>query len=136
MRLIGFDAGTKRIGIAVSDESLTIATGVGFIENNEGLPAKLEELKEEYGTNHAVVGKPLNMNGTENPKTTFATELVGKLESSGFEVKMWDERLTSVQAERILIKADVKRKKRKKKIDQVAAAIMLQNYLDYLKARK
>lgn len=135
MRIMAFDVGSKRIGIAVSDETQTIATPLGYVENNESLIEKILNYINEYNPEKIVVGNPVNMNGSINQKNTFVLEFIEKLKKIQKEenIVLWDERLSSIQAEKILIKGDVSRKERKKLMDKVAAAIVLQNYLDYLK---
>jgi len=135
MRIMAFDVGSKRIGIAVSDESKTIATPLGYVENNESLIEKILSYINEYNPEKIVVGNPVNMDGSINQRNTFVLDFIEKLKIIQKEenIILWDERLSSVQAEKILIKGDVRRKERKKLIDKVAAAIVLQNYLDYLK---
>jgi putative Holliday junction resolvase len=137
VRILAFDAGTKRIGVAVSDPSLTFATGVGYVENNEKLPDELKKLMEEYKPEKIVIGKPLNMDGSKNQKSTFVEEFIEKLKpvSLETEIVMWDERLTSMQANKMLIAGNVRRDKRKELVDKVAAVLILQNYLDFLKMR-
>ncbi len=138
MRILGFDVGTKRIGVAVSDETKTIATGIKYIENNENVILEIEKYIKEYSPEKIVVGNPVNMDGTLNQKNQFVVEFIQKLKSIFDEknIILWDERLSTMQAEKILIKGDVRRKDRKKLLDKVAAAIVLQNYLDYLKFKK
>ena len=135
MRIISFDAGSKRIGVAVSDESQTIATGVGYIDNDDKLDESIAKLMREYKPIKIVIGNPINMDGSKNNKKDFVDSLVVKLKDAipGEELVMWDERLTTMQAERVLIKGNVRRKDRKKHVDKLAAALTLQNYLDYLK---
>ncbi len=138
MRILGFDVGTKRIGIAVSDETKTIATGIKYIENNESVILEVEKYIKEYSPETIIVGNPVNMDGTVNTQNQFVVEFIQKLKNIFNEKKivLWDERLSTMQAEKILIKGDVRRKDRKKFLDKVAAAIVLQNYLDYLKFKK
>ncbi len=138
MRILGFDVGTKRIGVAVSDETKTIATGINYIENNENIIGELERYIKEYSPEIIVVGNPKNMDGTINSKNQFVGDFLEKLKNIFDESKivLWDERLSSIQAERVLIKGDVRRKDRKKIMDKISAAIILQNYLDYLKLKK
>ncbi len=135
---MAFDSGTKRIGVAASDETALIAAGIGFIEVNENTDNELKKIVEEKKPGRLVVGRPLNMNGTNNPKTAFANELAEKLKAlfPEMEIVMWDERLTSVQANKMLISGGMRRDKRKETVDKVAAALILQNYLDFLKMRE
>ena len=137
MRVLGLDIGTKRIGLAISDELGVIARGLLTVERKEGedIFERLKEVgcKEEVG--EIVVGLPLNMDGSAGPKakeaTAFAETLKEKLK---LPVKMWDERLTTVEAERLMIEGDTSRYKRKRKIDKLAAQLILQSYLNSKKA--
>jgi putative Holliday junction resolvase len=133
MRIMGLDVGDRTIGVAVSDEMGWTAQGVETIrrQSNEKDFARLKTLIEEYQVSEIVVGLPKNMNGTIGPRgescQAFA-EMVAKRTS--LPVKLWDERLTTMAAERMLIAADVSRQKRKKVIDKMAATLILQGYLD------
>lgn len=138
MRIIGLDLGTKTLGIAVSDATGMIATGIKtihFEENNPELAIpELEEIIKEYGAELLVLGLPKNMNNTigfaAERSITFKKIIEEKL---GIKVDFQDERLTSVTANNVLLSADVSRKKRKEKVDTMAATIILQNYLDIKK---
>ena len=135
MKIIAFDAGTKRIGVAVGDETMRIASPVGFIDNNPTLVSSVQKLFEMYAPEMVVIGNPLNMDGSKNPKTNFADDLavIIKATAPEKEIIMWDERLSSAQAGELLIKHDVSRGKRRKTVDKIAAAIILQSYLDRAK---
>jgi putative holliday junction resolvase len=138
MRILAFDPGTKRIGVAVSDETMLIATPVGFIKNNDRLEFEIKALAEKYNPAQIVIGKPVHMDGTPSRQTAFAdefTEAVKKALPSA-EIVLRDERLTSVEAEGLLIQGDVSRKKRKQLVDKVAAGLILQGYLDFLRQKK
>ena len=130
-RIMGLDVGDKTIGVAVSDLMGLTAQGVKTI----GKKKDIEELKaiiKEKQVNKIVSGLPKNMNGTLGPqgeKVIKFCELV-KAET-GIDVEFWDERLSTVAAERSLLEADVSRQKRKKVIDMLAAVIILQGYLDF-----
>lgn len=130
---MGLDFGTKRIGIAMSDELLLTAQGINSLERKT-LKSDLEEiskLAQEDSAEEIVVGLPLNMNGTYSAKTKEVIDFVYELSKVvKVPVKTWDERLTSIQAERVLLDADVSRAKRKKVTDKLAAQIILQSYLD------
>ncbi len=134
MRYLGIDFGTKRLGVAISDETGTIAGKYGTIDS-KGLKNDLERLKsiiEKEGIQKVVVGYPRNMDGSSGATAQKVEAFVSGLESLvDIPVETWDERLSSISAEKLLIKGDVRRKKRRKVIDQVAAVIILQNYLDY-----
>jgi putative Holliday junction resolvase len=135
MRILGLDHGTKRIGVAVSDEMKMIATPLEYIEA-EPFADFLERLKEIIRAREVeliVIGLPRNMDGSYGPAALKVREFVAVLKDAIVTpIRTWDERLTSVQANRFLIEADVRRSKRKEKVDQTAAAILLQSYLDSL----
>lgn len=136
MRIMGLDVGSKTVGVAVSDPLGFTAQGIEIIGINEeeeeyGLE-RLAELISEYKVDKFVVGLPKNMNNSEGPRVE-ASKFYGDLikERFGFPVDYQDERLTTVQAERMLVEqADISRGKRKKVIDKLAAQLILQNYLD------
>lgn len=135
MRAMGLDVGSKTIGVAVSDPFGWTAQGIEIIKINEekkefGLK-RLTDLVNEYEVDRFIVGLPKNMNGTIGPRAE-ASILFGKMleETFGLPVIMQDERLTTVQAERMLIEeGNASRSKRKKVIDKLAAVMILQNYL-------
>jgi putative Holliday junction resolvase len=133
MRIMELDYGDKTIGVAVSDEFGWTAQGIEVIRRTtlEKDLLRLRELARQYEVNEIVVGLPKNMNGTIGPRgemcIAFGETVEGEL---SVPIRMWDERLTTVSAERTLIEADVSRKKRKQVIDKMAAALILQNYLD------
>jgi len=133
MRVLAIDHGTKRMGIAISDPSGIIAQPLEFIPA-EPFPAFLERLKElivEKEVEMLLVGMPRNMDGSYGPAAAKVQEFVAVLkETIAIPVKTWDERLTSAQANRMLVQADVRRKDRKEKVDKAAAAILLQSFLD------
>ncbi|MBQ0138511.1 MAG: Holliday junction resolvase RuvX [Kurthia sp.] len=135
MRSMGLDVGSKTIGVAVSDAFGWTAQGVETIkidEENEvfGIE-RIKELVKQYEVNEFVVGFPKNMNNTVGPRGEASQNYAKLLEDEfGFPVTLWDERLTTMAAERILIEADVRRKNRKKVIDKMAASMILQGYLD------
>ncbi|HWO74749.1 MAG TPA: Holliday junction resolvase RuvX [Bacillus sp. (in: firmicutes)] len=135
MRILGLDVGSKTVGVAVSDELGWTAQGLETIPINEetgefGLE-RLDKLMKEYGVTKVVVGLPKNMNGTIGPRGEASQAFASKIEKRfGVPVVLWDERLTTMAAERVLLEADVSRKKRKKVIDKMAAHFILQSYLD------
>jgi putative holliday junction resolvase len=135
MRILALDHGTKRIGVAVSDEMKMIASPLEYIEA-EPFAKFLERLKEivrDKEVELIVVGLPRNMDGSYGPAALKVREFVAVLQDAIVTpIRTWDERLTSVQANRFLIEADVRRSKRKEKVDKTAAAILLQSYLDSL----
>ena len=133
LRSMGLDYGDKTIGVAVSDPMGWTAQSKGVIRR-KNLTDDLKELKdyiEEYTIKEIVVGLPKNMNGTLGKRAEKTKEFVNFLKKRlEIPIIMWDERLTTYQAEGILLEADLSRNKRKKVIDQLAAAIILQSYLD------
>jgi putative Holliday junction resolvase len=133
MRVLAIDHGTKRMGIAVSDELGMIAHPLEFVlaEPFDKFLARLKELIQEKQVELLLVGMPRNMDGSYGPAALKVQEFVTVLkEAVAIPIKTWDERLTSAQANRFLIQADVRREKRKEKVDKMAAAILLQSYLD------
>lgn len=132
-RLLGLDVGDKTIGVAVSDELGWTAQGVETIkrQSKEKDFARLQELIAQYQVGAIVVGLPKNMNGTIGPRAELCQSFGKQLqEKTSLPVHMWDERLTTMAAERMLISADVSRQKRKTVIDKMAATLILQGYLD------
>ncbi len=133
MRILGLDVGTRRIGMAVSDELLITAQGLDSLER-ETLDKDIATIRgvvEEYGVTEIVAGLPINMDGTHSAKTKEVIEFLDSLmEKVRVPLKTWDERLTSIQAEKALLEADVSRAKRKHLSDRLAAQIILQSYLD------
>lgn len=135
MRAMGLDVGTKTVGVAVSDALGWTAQGIETIkideENGEFGLARVGELVKEYRVTEFVVGFPKNMNNTVGPRGEASIAYKEKLEEEfSLPVTLWDERLTTMAAERVLIEADVRRKNRKKVIDKMAAVMILQGYLD------
>jgi putative holliday junction resolvase len=135
MRILAIDHGSKRIGIAVSDELKMIAQPLEFIPAAP-FPAFLERLNElinEKEVELILIGMPRNMDGSYGPAAQKVQDFVEALKGLvSVPVKLWDERLTSAQANRVLIQGNVRRDKRKEKVDAMAAAILLQSYLDGL----
>ena len=135
MKIMGLDVGTKTVGVAISDALGWTAQGIETVKIDEeagdfGIE-RIKSLVKEYAVTEFVVGYPKNMNNTVGPRGE-ASENYKKLleETFGLPVKLWDERLTTMAAERMLIEADVSRKKRKQVIDKMAAVMILQGYLD------
>ena len=133
MRILAIDHGTVRMGIAISDELKVIAQPLEFIPA-QPFAAFLDRLKELLRLNEVeliLVGMPRNMDGSYGPAAQKARDFITALQAAvNVPIKTWDERLTSVQANRYLIQAGTRRQKRKEKVDQTAAAILLQSYLD------
>lgn len=135
MRILALDHGTKRIGVAVSDETKTIAQPLEYIpaEPFADLLARLKQLIREREIDLILIGLPRNMNGSYGPAALKVQAFTAALQNAvTVPIKMVDERLTSAQANRVLIQGNVRRKQRKEKVDQMAAAILLQTYLDGL----
>ena len=139
MRIMALDVGSRTIGIACSDALLMTAQGIETIRRTslENDFNRLRELISEYEVHELVVGMPKNMNGTKGDRAEKTEEFVEKMKAViDLPVTFWDERLSTVMAERQLIAADVRRKKRKGIIDKMAAVVILQGYLDRLQFSK
>jgi putative Holliday junction resolvase len=135
MRILALDHGTRRIGLAISDETAVIARPLQFLaaEPRADFLRRLQEIIDSRQVGEIVVGLPRNMNGTYGPAAEQVRAFVAVLEKVlTISVKTWDERLTTVQASRMLIETGVRREKRKERVDEIAAAILLQSYLDSL----
>ena len=138
MRILGLDYGSKTVGVAVSDPLGFTAQGVEIIrrksENKMRQPlARIEELIAQYQVEEIVLGLPKNMNNTLGDRAEKSLELKETLERrTGLPVVMWDERLTTVSANRVLMETGVRRENRKEHVDEIAAVFILQGYLDYL----
>lgn len=133
MRIMSLDVGSRTIGIACSDALYLTAQGIETIRRTSLANdfKRLQELISEYEVEELVVGMPKNMNGTKGDRAAKTEEFVAKMqEVISTPVTFWDERLSTVMAERSLIEADVSRKKRKGVIDKMAAVVILQGYLD------
>ena len=135
MRYLGLDLGSKTLGIAISDYSNTIASVVKTIrfsdEDYQSLIEPLGNIVKEIDIQKIVLGYPLNMNGTVGMRAEICLDFKKMIEEQlNVSVDMEDERLTSVISNQILIEADLSRKKRKKKVDGLAAQLILQSYLD------
>lgn len=139
MRIMGLDFGSKTIGVAISDPLGVTAQGIETIVRKSQNKlrqslARIEALIEEYGVEEIVLGFPKNMNNTEGERCEKTLEFKEMLERrSGLNVTLWDERLTTVEAERVLIEGDVRREHRKEHVDRLAAVLILQGYLDSIK---
>lgn len=135
---MGLDYGSKTVGVAISDPLGITAQGIETIERKEENKlrqtlARIEALVKEYEVEKIVLGFPKNMNNTIGERAEKSLELKEKLERRiGIPVIMWDERLTTVEAERTLIESKVRRENRKKYVDKIAAVFILQGYLDSL----
>ena len=137
MRIMGLDFGSKTVGVAVSDELLLTAQGLEIIRRKEENKqrqtlARIEELIVEYDVTEIVLGYPKNMNDTLGDRVQKTEEFKEKLERrTGLPVVLWDERLTTVAADKLMMEAGIRRENRKDYVDQIAASFILQGYLDY-----
>lgn len=132
-RILALDVGEKRIGVAVSDALNTIAQGIETIKriDTKSVVEKIKGLIKEYGLSKIVVGIPLNMNGTKGTSARSVEGFIRLIQAEiDLSIETVDERLTTAQGERILLEADISRKKRKRSIDKIAAQLILQSYLD------
>ena len=138
MRILGLDYGTKTVGVAVSDELLITAQGVGIVRRKAPTKlrqtlARIEELVNEYNAEKIVLGYPKNMNNTEGERCERTKEFKELLEKrTGLEVVLWDERLTTVSADNAMMEMGIRRENRKEYVDEIAAIFILQGYLDFL----
>lgn len=136
MRIMGLDLGSKTVGVAISDPLLITARGIEIIRRKEENKlrqtlARIEALIEEYGVDTIVLGLPKNMNDTLGERAQLSLEFKEKLERrTGLPVVMWDERLTTVAADKAMMEAGIRREKRKDYVDKIAACLILQGYLD------
>ena len=136
MRIMGLDFGSKTVGVAVSDPLYITAQGVEIIRREQENKlrktlARIEELVKEYEVEEIVLGLPKNMNNSIGERAEKTLEFKAMLERrKGLNVVMWDERLTTVAADKTMMEAGVRRENRKKYVDQIAATFILQGYLD------
>ena len=142
MRVMGLDSGSKTVGVAISDPLGLTAQGIETITRKQESKlrktlARIEALIEEYGVERLVLGFPKHMNNDEGERARKSLEFAEMLKRrTNLEVVMWDERLTTVEAERTLMETGVRREDRKKYVDTIAAVFILQGYLDYLSMKK
>jgi len=139
VRILALDVGEKRIGLAVSDPLGITAQGLGVLtrKNRQADLEQLLEVARKWQVQKIVVGLPRHMDGrlgSQAPQILELAETLGK--TLGVEVVTWEERLTTVEAERVLLQADVSRKRRRQVVDQLAAVLILQNYLDHLQQHR
>lgn len=136
MRIMGLDFGSKTVGVAISDPLLITAQGIEIIRRKEENKlrqtlARIEELIVEYGVEEIVLGYPKNMNNTEGVRVELTKEFQDKLERrTGLPVYLWDERLTTVAADKAMMEAGIRREERKEHVDRITACFILQGYLD------
>ncbi len=139
---MGLDFGSRTVGVAISDELLLTAQGIEIIERKEENKlrrtlARIEELIVEYGVEEIVLGLPKNMNNSLGERASLSMEFREKLERrTGLPVTMWDERLTTVAADKAMMEAGIRREHRKEHVDKIAACFILQGYLDYRKNKE
>ena len=139
---MGLDFGSKTVGVAISDPLLITAQGIEIIRRKEENKlrqtlARIEELIVEYGVTEIVLGLPKNMNDTEGPRAELSREFKDRLERrTGLRVTMWDERLTTVEADEIMKEAGIRRENRKEYVDMIAAQLILEGYLEYGRNKK
>lgn len=142
MRIIGLDFGSRTVGVAVSDELLITAQGIEIVRRKSENKlrqtlARIEELIKEYNVEKIVLGFPKNMNNSEGERCEKTLEFKEMLERrTGLTVELWDERLTTVAADNLMMEAGIRRENRKEYVDQIAASFILQGYLDYLQNEK
>lgn len=142
MRKMGLDFGSKTVGVAVSDPLLITAQGVEIVRRKSENKlrqtlARIEELIVEYEVDELVLGLPKNMNDTLGERAEKTQEFKDMLERrTGLSVQLWDERLTTVAADKAMIEAGIRREERKEHVDRIAAVFILQGYLDYLKNKE
>ena len=136
MRIMGLDFGSKTVGVAISDPLLITAQGIEIIRRKEENKlrqtlARIEELIVEYGVEEIVLGYPKNMNNTEGVRVELTKEFQDKLERrTGLPVYLWDERLTTVAADKAMMEAGIRREERKEHVDRIAACFISHGYLD------
>lgn len=138
MRTLAVDPGTKRVGIAISDPTGTIAQALATVaaQPDDTLVSRLADLARASEAGRIIVGLPLRMDGSNGPEAAAARDLATRLrKASGLPVELVDERLTSVAAERSLIEGGMRREKRRVSVDRVAATLLLQSHLDKKRGR-
>ena len=139
MRILGLDYGSKTVGVAISDPLLITAQGLEIIRReSEGKIRKtyqrIEELCKEYEVEKIVIGNPKNMNGTEGDRVQKTLEFSDAISRrTGLPVILWDERLTTVSADKVMIESKIRRENRKDYVDEIAAMLILQNYLESIR---
>lgn len=142
MRIMGLDFGAKTVGVAISDPMLVTAQGIEIIRRKDENKlrqtlARIEELILEYQVEEIVLGLPKNMNDTLGDRAELTLEFKDKLERrTGLPVHMWDERLTTVAADKAMMEAGIRRENRKEHVDKIAAVFILQGFLDFRALKK
>ena len=138
LRLLGLDVGDRRIGVAVSDPTGSLASPVEVYRRRD-VPSDVRhvvELLDEYEATGVVVGLPKNMNGTEGPQAEKTRDFANALTRQGISVSLWDERLSTVEATRRMVEQRHKKRGIQERIDSEAAALILQTYLDHVRLRR
>lgn len=139
MRILGLDYGTKTVGVAISDPLLITAQGLEIIRRDSEAKIRktlqrIEELCKEYEVEKIVLGYPKNMNGTDGERAEKSLDFKEMLERRiGIPVIMWDERLTTVSADKVMMESGIRRENRKNFVDEIAAMFILQNYLESIR---
>lgn len=142
MRIMGLDFGSKTVGVAISDALCVTAQGLEIVRREQENKlrktlARIEELAEEYQVEKIVLGFPKNMNNTQGERCEKTLAFKEMLERrTGLEVILWDERLTTVASDKLMMEAGVRRENRKQYVDRIAASFILQGYLDYGRMNK
>lgn len=142
MRIMGLDFGSKTVGVAVSDGLMITAQGLEIVRREQENKlrrtlARIEELIKEYEVESIVLGLPKNMDGSHGERAEKTLEFKQMLERrTGLKVVLWDERLTTVAADKLMMEAGVRREERKKYVDSIAATFILQGYLDKISMDK
>jgi putative Holliday junction resolvase len=129
-RALGIDAGEVRVGVAISDDDGIVASPLLTLPAGEGLPGRVAEVAREHRCTTVVVGLPKGLSNRDTASTQLARTLAEAIEAQGLEVALWDERLSSAEAERMLIGAGRRREQRREERDRIAASIILQGWLD------
>lgn len=139
MRILGLDYGSKTVGVAISDPLLITAQGLEIIRRESENKIRktlqrIEELVAEYDVEKIVLGYPKNMNGTDGDRAEKSLEFKDTIERrTGIPVVMWDERLTTVSADKVMMESGIRRENRKEYVDEIAAMFILQNYLESIR---
>lgn len=142
MRIMGLDFGSKTVGVAISDPLLLTAQSLEIIRREQENKlrrtlARIETLIEEYEVDKIVLGLPRNMNASEGERAEKTREFADMLlRRTGLEPILWDERLTTVAADKLMMEAGVRRENRREYVDAIAASYILQGYLDYLRSQE
>ncbi len=131
-KILGIDIGTKMLGVALSDDTGKIAfpKDVVPIENIDEIAGKIEKIADESSVETIVIGLPVHLSGDESKMSSLARKVANELDNHGYKTKLWDERLSSIEAERTMRTLGKKPSRNKNDLNKIAAAIILQSYLD------